>query len=137
MQYAPHQGLKKLVSDLNYLYRQQAAFSEYDTDPRGFEWLDADNYHNSIFIFARKSAEQTMLVLVNMTPVVHHHYRIGVPLPGDYVEVINTDSADYGGSGKGNLGKVRSEAVPSHGRDHSLNLTIPPLASLYLEYKKP
>ena len=137
LQFDSHQGLKRLVSDINHLYRKQSALFQYDTDPKGFEWLDADNYHNSIFIFARKSDTQTMVILLNMTPLVHHQYRIGVSLPGNYREVINTDSSEYGGSGKGNFGSVSSEPVPSHGREHSLNLTIPPLACLYLEYQQP
>jgi 1,4-alpha-glucan branching enzyme len=128
----PHQGVSNLIADLNLLYRSCPALYELDHSPEGFEWVDADNYLQSVFIFRRKSrvSREQLLVVVNMTPMAHPHYRIGVPAPGFYQEKINTDAVHYGGSGQGNLGGVQAEDIASHGCSWSLPLTLPPLSAL-------
>lgn len=100
----------------------------------GFEWIDAADTKYNIFSFLRKGRKETdvAVVVCNFTPAVHYKYRIGVPAPGFYVEEINTDAREYGGSGVGNLGGLRSEKVPRNGRPYSIPLTLPPLATLIL-----
>ncbi|WP_316975824.1 1,4-alpha-glucan branching protein GlgB [Shumkonia mesophila] len=129
-----HAGAKQLVGDLNRLYRAAPALYEVDFEPAGFSWIDCQDVDNSVVSFLRrgKRPEEVAVVVCNFTPVVHHGYRIGVPSGDFYVECINTDAADYGGSGVGNLGGVQAEAVPAHGHPWSVNLTLPPLAVLIL-----
>ncbi|KQO71779.1 glycogen branching protein [Methylobacterium sp. Leaf87] len=126
-----HQGVKDLVRDLNHLYAAVPALHTRDTEAAGFQWLVADDQDNSVIAWARKGREagEVAVVVSNFTPVVREGYRIGVPEAGFYREAINSDAERYGGSNVGNMGGVRAEAVPSHGQSHSLNLTIPPLAT--------
>ncbi len=128
-----HRGVQSLLRDLNRACAAQPALHALDDDAAGFEWIDADASHASLFVFVRKAPGAPCVIAVcNMTPTLHAHWRIGVPEPGRYRELINTDSTHYGGSGQGNLGGVSSEAVVSHGRAHSLLLRVPPLATLLL-----
>ena len=129
-----HQGVSLLVHDLNRLYREAPALHELDHMPEGFEWVDADNHLQSVFIYRRKSrvsAEQ-LLIILNMTPVSHEHFRVGVERAGWYSERLNTDALHYGGSGRGNLGGLHSEQVPAHGGAWSLSLSLPALSALVL-----
>jgi 1,4-alpha-glucan branching enzyme len=129
-QHAPHQGMHRLVRDLNNVYRHFPALHELDCEPQGFEWIVHDDKAHSVFAFVRKAGDgRFVLAVCNFTPVVRHGYRLGVPAPGAYREIINTDNTIYGGSGVGN-GVVPTEAVAWHGRAHSLVLTVPPLATL-------
>ena len=130
-----HSGVQKLVEDLNKLYISKPTLHFDDCEARGFEWLDADDHNASIFAFARKAHGKVMLVVTNMTPVLREGYRLGVPHAGFYQECINTDAHVYGGSDKGNAGGVISEPVASHGREHSVLLTVPPLATVFLEWQ--
>jgi 1,4-alpha-glucan branching enzyme len=125
-----HAGVSRLVGDCNRLYRALPAFYELDAEPSGFEWLDFADAAHSVLAFARKgrNPEAEIVVAINATPVVRYGYRLGVPLAGKYDEVLNTDSAHYGGSNVGNQGAVLSEAVAAHGRAQSVLLTLPPLA---------
>jgi 1,4-alpha-glucan branching enzyme len=128
-----HRGVQNLVRDLNQVCSAQPALHALDDDAAGFEWIDADASHASVFVFLRKAPGAPCVIAVcNMTPTLHAQWRIGVPEPGYYRELINTDSTLYGGSGQGNLGGVSSAAVPSHGRAHSLLLRVPPLATVLL-----
>ncbi|WP_159567448.1 1,4-alpha-glucan branching protein GlgB [Budvicia diplopodorum] len=128
-----HNGVQDLVRDLNHCYQQQAALYQLDFDPKGFEWLVVDDKQNSVFAFARRDADGNELVIVsNFTPVTRENYRIGIDIPAEYREILNTDSEYYRGTNAGNQGSVHSEAIPSHGRNHSLRLTLPPLATIYL-----
>ena len=130
---AQHAGVQRLVRDLNAVQRHYPALHQVDFEPRGFEWITHDDRDNSVLSFIRKAIEgDAILVLCNFTPVPRSGYRIGVPEPGRYREVINTDAAIYGGSGVHN-GELQSEAVPAHGRAHSLSLTVPPLATIMLK----
>jgi 1,4-alpha-glucan branching enzyme len=132
---APHAGVQRLVRDLNRLYRSTPALHALDCDGRGFEWIDASDSVSSTVSYLRKGAapEDCAVVVCNFTPVVRRGYRVGVPYPGIYVERLNTDAAEYGGSGVGNAGQVTAAPHPWHGRPFSLDLTLPPLAALVLE----
>jgi 1,4-alpha-glucan branching enzyme len=129
-----HRGLCRLVADLNRLYRARPALYRYDHDPAGFRWMDCDDSEQSVISFVRSGADpgQPVLCVCNFTPVVRRGYRVGVPRPGRYAELLNTDSALYGGSDVGNAGGVSSEPIPWHGQPHSVSLTLPPLAALWL-----
>ena len=131
-----HIGMQKLVKDLNKIYRENAPLFELDSDPQGFDWLVVDDAQNSVFAFERRSRKgERIIVISNFTPVPRHDYRMGVNVAGQYHEILNTDSSFYEGSNLGNCGAVESEAIPSHGRDHSISVSIPPLATLYLKYQ--
>ncbi len=137
MEFSPHQGIKTWVTDLNRLYKTENALHELDCDPAGFEWIDADDSGNSVLSFIRKGRNgDRVVVLCNFTPATHFSYRVGVPEAGWYQELLNSDATPYGGSGQGNLGGVRSQPVPAHGRPHSLDLVLPPLATLFLKVKR-
>src|SRR6185437_5213146 len=127
-------GIQRWVHDLNELYRAEASLHELDFDPKGFEWVDANDVQNSIVSFLRKDAQgRPVLAVFNFTPVPHHHYRVGAPHGGHWRELVNSDASIYGGSGLGNHGGRDADAVPVHGRPFSLNLTLPPLGALFLK----
>jgi len=130
----PHRGMQLLTSDLNRVLRREPALHQLDCDPAGFEWVDANDTENSVLTWLRKGTEERDVVLVacNFTPVPRYDYRVGVPHPGFWREVLNTDAPAYGGSGLGNFGGVETSPVPRHGREQSLNLVLPPLAVLVL-----
>ncbi|MEM2973142.1 MAG: 1,4-alpha-glucan branching protein GlgB [Candidatus Caldarchaeum sp.] len=132
-----HAGLQRLVHDLNHVYRSEPALHELDADPQGLEVVDFSDFEQSVVSYIRKAgcSEDQILVVLNFTPVPRLGYRLGVPAPGLWRELVNTDAREYGGSGVGNLGGVEAEPKPMHGRAYSLSLTLPPLAALYL--KKP
>jgi 1,4-alpha-glucan branching enzyme len=135
LEYPRHAGMQSLVRDLNRLYRSQPALHELDTDPQGFEWIEANDSDNSIFAWFRRGRahERPVVVVTNFTPVPRQEYRVGVPYPGWYREILNTDAALYGGSNMGNAGGAMAQEVPAHGRPWSLPLVLPPLATMYLE----
>ncbi len=127
-----HRGIQNLVRDLNRLYRATPALYDTDTSHDGFQWVEADNHAWSVFVFLRQSAHggSQVLAVVNMTPEVHHGFRIGVPGPGFYRESLNTNAEEYAGSGLGNFGGVVAERVRSHGHEWSINILVPPLSAL-------
>jgi 1,4-alpha-glucan branching enzyme len=129
-----HLGVQRLVRDMNRLLAGLPALYRQDTVPEGFSWLVADDSLNSAYAFLRHGGpdSQPVLVVCNFTPVPRHGYRIGVPHPGHWAERLNSDAAEYGGSGQGNGGVVMAEPVPMHGHAHSVALTLPPLATLML-----
>ncbi len=128
-----HHGVQRLVRDLNHTYRHHKALHELDFDPYGFEWLVVDDHERSVFIFVRRDkAGNEIIVASNFTPVPRHGYRFGINQPGRWREELNTDSMHYHGSNTGNGGCVASEAIASHGREHSLSVTLPPLATIWL-----
>ncbi|EST28883.1 hypothetical protein N566_22670, partial [Streptomycetaceae bacterium MP113-05] len=130
-----HRGVRDLVRDLNGRYAQTPALWQRDTDPGGFAWIDGDAHTDNVFAFLRHDADGRPLAVVShMSPVVREGFRIGLPRTpgGSWTEVLNTDSAEYGGSGVHNPGALCPEAVTSHGRPVSLRLTLPPLATLWL-----
>jgi 1,4-alpha-glucan branching enzyme len=129
-----HAGVQRLVRDLNGLYRREPALHRRDASGDGFRWIIGDDRANSVFAFLRQGAEgdPPVLVVCNMTPAPRHHYRIGVPQPGYWREIANTDSRFYGGSDMGNDGGVATTADAAHGEPQSLDLTLPPLATIML-----
>ncbi|AUQ27091.1 1,4-alpha-glucan branching protein GlgB [Dickeya zeae] len=128
-----HAGVQQLVRDLNHCYRQHPPLYQCDYLHQGFEWVVVDDRENSVFAFIRRDADgNEMLIISNFTPVPRDGYRVGINQPGQWREVLNTDSMHYHGSNSGNQGLVRSEAVGSHSRPQSLVLTLPPLSTLYL-----
>jgi 1,4-alpha-glucan branching enzyme len=144
-----HAGISELLRALNRTYRQRPALWEQDFVPEGFRWIDASDTDNSVFSFLRfgvsgstrvaggspagSPAGRDMLACVaNLTPVPHHGYRIGLPVSGQWSEVLNTDGFEFGGSGMGNQGRVQATASRWHGLPASAELTLPPLAVLWL-----
>ena len=127
-------GLQRCVADLHRVYKSEPALHEVDFDWHGFEWLESHDNENSVFAFLRKALDPNDLVAVacNFTPVPRYGYRIGVPTGGQWREMFNTDSSLYAGGNIGNGGLVWADDTPWAGQPHSLNLTLPPLAGLYL-----
>ncbi|MES9902950.1 MAG: alpha amylase C-terminal domain-containing protein, partial [Sedimenticola sp.] len=128
-----YQGIKRLMSDLNHLYREQPALHRLDFFSEGFDWIDCSDASQSVISFVRKSEEQTLLVVVNFTPVPREGYRVGVPGGGVYRELLNSDAGHYGGSNMGNGGSVLAQAVEWMEQPHSLLLTLPPLSVLIMQ----
>lgn len=130
-----HQGVQNFVKDLNNLYKQEPALFEDDFEWTGFTWIDANDSDNSVFSFIRnaKTSGQFVVVVSNFTPIVRQGYRVGVPRPGFYREILNSDSSHYWGSNVGNEGGAPTEEFPFHGYDHSISLTLPPLSTVYLK----
>jgi 1,4-alpha-glucan branching enzyme len=135
LQYAPHQGVQKWVRDLHAAYRSHPALHQIDFHYSGFQWIDFHDSASSVISFERLSNNpaETVVMVCNFTPIVRKGYRVGVPGPGVYRELLNSDSALYGGGNVGNGGAINSEPVPQHGRAHSVSLTLPPLGILFLK----
>ena len=129
-----HRGVQTLVRDLNALYSHQTALHQRDSVSTGFRWVIGDDATNSVFAFLRQGEQEgdVVLVVCNMTPVPHVGYGIGVPRPGYWRELLNTDAGIYGGSNVGNNGGLETVATESHGEAQSLLLTLPPLATVFL-----
>ncbi|HXR35413.1 MAG TPA: 1,4-alpha-glucan branching enzyme, partial [Candidatus Binataceae bacterium] len=131
---AEHRELQHLVSDLNRIYRAEPALWMADVESSGFRWIDADNADYNVIAFMRSApaTPRKIICVCNFSPVVHRDYRLGLPGPGYYREIVNTDSEWYGGSNAGNDGGVQAEPVASHGWDYSAAFTLPPLAVIWL-----
>ncbi len=126
-----HAGVRRWVAELNHLYRHEPALFEQDFSPAGFEWIDCNDAEQSILAFIRKNrgGDRIVLAVLNFTPMPRVNYQLGVPRGGFWQEVLNSDAREYGGSGQGNLGGVEAAPTGSHGRYHSLQLTLPPLSA--------
>ncbi|MBY0277604.1 1,4-alpha-glucan branching protein GlgB [Candidatus Binatia bacterium] len=129
-----HAGVERWLADLNALYASERALHELDCDPAGFAWIDCNDSEGSTLSFVRRGrdAGDLLLFACNFTPVPRSAYRIGVPRAGFWAEVLNSDAADYGGSGVGNMGGVQSEDVAWHGHAQSIAIELPPLAVVVL-----
>lgn len=136
LEFDAHRQLLAWVRDLNRLYRGEPAMYEDDFSWEGFQWIEHEDADRCILVFERiaRNKEERLVFLCNFTPSVHRHYRIGVSRPGRYRELLNSDAEFYGGSGVGNGGEVASEETPMHGRDCSLDLTVPPLGVLVFKH---
>ncbi|HVT48043.1 MAG TPA: 1,4-alpha-glucan branching protein GlgB [Vicinamibacterales bacterium] len=134
-----HAGLQRCVADLNRLYQAEPALYEVDFEPGGFEWIDCNDHESSVVSFLRRARdpEDFIVAVLNWTPVVRTAYRVGVPEPGFYRELVNSDAAIYGGGNVGNAGGVETEPVAAHGHAQSIVLTLPPLAGLLLRRDRP
>ncbi len=130
-----HHGVQKLIADLNQLYRSESALHYGDCDTEGFSWISADDYQNSVYSWVRYGShpENLLVVMMNLTPIPRHNYKVGVPLAGFYKEVLNTDSSIYGGSNVGNSGGVYSEIGQLHGHGQFIQVTLPPLGMIVLK----
>jgi len=136
LQYAPHNGLKHWLGDLNHMYRAHPAFWSRDFEQGGFEWVDFHDADKSVISFLRhgRGPKDAVLTVCNFTPVPQHNYRVGVPFGGTWKELLNSDARTYGGAGYGNLGSVEAAPVSFYGRyDYSLSLTLPPLCIIFLK----
>jgi 1,4-alpha-glucan branching enzyme len=138
LDYPLHKSLQHWVADLNGLYRKEEALHVLDFDPSGFEWIDCNDSQHSVVSLLRKapSGGDGILAVFNFTPVPRHGYRVGAPSSGFWKEVLNSDAAEYGGSGMGNLGGKETEEIPCHGRPWSLDFTLPPLGALFFKREK-
>jgi len=135
LQYESHSGLQKLVADLNATYRAERALHELDCDPAGFEWIDGSDSQQSVLSFMRKSkgGQEVVVAVFNFTPMPRHNYRVGVPRPGHWREIFNSDSQQYGGADFGNLGGMDTQDIAWHGKQHSLNVIVPPLGAIFFK----
>jgi 1,4-alpha-glucan branching enzyme len=142
-----HQGVQRLSRDLNAIYRNTPALWELDSTPEGFGWIDSNDAQGNTLSFLRLAAtpgtaapgtatqgdqSRTLACIANFSPQPHENYRVGLPHPGRWREVLNTDAAVYGGSGVGNMGSIEAVAEPWHGRPASAAITLPPLGVLWL-----
>jgi 1,4-alpha-glucan branching enzyme len=129
-----HAGIQSLVRDLNRLYRSEPALYELDSDPAGFWWLEPNDADSNVLAFARQSADggRVVVFVANLSPVPRIGYRLGLPRSGRWREAINTDSSFYGGGDVGNLGGVQPEPIPWHNQAFSAEVTLPPLAAIWL-----
>jgi len=136
LDHSDHRGLQQLVRDLNGVYRDTAALWRTDHAPEKFTWIDANDASNNTFSFVRygDDGEPTIACVANFSAVPHHGYRLGLPYGGEWAEAVNTDADAYGGSGVGNFGSVQADGPEWHGMSTSAELSVPPLATLYLRY---
>ncbi|MBN2817284.1 MAG: 1,4-alpha-glucan branching protein GlgB [Campylobacterales bacterium] len=134
-----HAKLQKMLSDLNKIYKQEEALYTYDAEHEGFEWIDNGDYQSNTISFMRKSDEQTqnVYVLCNFSDATRSAYKIGVPYEGEYEEIFNSQSSYYNGSNIGNTGVLKTQKEPMHGREYSIELTLPPLGVIYLKRLSP
>ncbi|MCJ7830814.1 MAG: alpha amylase C-terminal domain-containing protein, partial [Desulfobacterales bacterium] len=130
-----HKGLQMWVRDLNCLYREQPALYVQDFAPEGFRWIDCNDSLQSTLSLIRKGNKDSDLLIIacNFTPVPRHNFRVGAPRGGTWIELLNSDSRHYGGSGQGSLGEVEAAPVRHHDLPYSLNLTLPPLAVVFFK----
>jgi 1,4-alpha-glucan branching enzyme len=137
LDYPVHRGLQAAVKDLNQLYHHSPALYHYEFEWQGFEWIDCHDAEQSVLSFLRKNEDELLIIVVNFTPIPRHHYRIGVPEPGVYREIFNSDSVLYGGSNLGN-GAIPpvAENWPWMDRPYSISLTLPPLAGIILRSER-
>ena len=133
-----HKGVQRFVQDLNQLYQKEPALYENDFEPSGFQWVDASDTDNSVLSFIRKatSSNEFVVIVTNFTPVPWGGYRVGVPEPGYYKEILNSDSEHYWGSNAGNDGGQATDSISMHGHPQSLSLILPPLATIMLKLEK-
>ncbi|MCU0982559.1 MAG: 1,4-alpha-glucan branching protein GlgB [Pirellulaceae bacterium] len=134
LDFSTHSGLLRWVEDLNRMYRDDPALHEYDCHHNGFQWIDCHDSQQSVLSFLRKgkTTDHEVLAVFNFTPVPRGGYRLGVPKPGFWKEILNSDAEIYNGTGWGNSGGVQATAFPSHGQPYSLELTLPPLSAVFL-----
>ena len=135
LEHETHQGVQKMVADLNGLCRREPALHQIDFDGQGFEWIDAINRDNSVLAYLRfgKDRNEFVVVCCNFTPTVYENYRVGVPVAGHYQEIFNSDSTYYGGSNRGNGIGIDSEEIEAQQREYSIEVTLPPLGVAILK----
>ena len=135
LQYETHAGMQRFTRELNRVYRAEKALWEIDNSWDGFDWIDADNAEQGILLFVRKAKDgEAILCVLNFRPESRENFRVGVPLPGVWQEILSSDEERFGGSGKTNPKKLRTQKTPAHGRAQSLVLTVPPLGGAFIKY---
>ncbi|NOX08734.1 MAG: 1,4-alpha-glucan branching protein GlgB [Gammaproteobacteria bacterium] len=135
LQYPGHNGVKQLLSDLNHLYKKEAALHRHDFEEKGFSWLNCDDSQHSILSYERKTDNETIITVLNFTPIPRNHYRIGVSDSGNYHEIFNSDAEVYNGSQHGYNGNIVAEHTASMGHPWSITLTLPPLSGIIIKRK--
>jgi 1,4-alpha-glucan branching enzyme len=132
-----HAGVQQVIRDLGTRYRDIPALWEKDTSSDGFRWIDAGNGDQNVLSFVRfdNHGHPGVACIANLSPTVHYEFRVGLPLGGEWEEILNTDSVHYGGSGQGNMGKVMADGPPWHGYEQSAAMVLPPLATVWLSPK--
>ena len=130
--------MQKAVRAINKLYTSEPALYEHSFSAEGFEWINADDARHSIYIYIRKGkkAKDTLIVILNLTPVYRENYRVGLPFKAKWVEIFNTDAKEFFGSGKLNTKSIQPEKVGCHNREYSILLNVPPLAVTILKQEK-
>jgi 1,4-alpha-glucan branching enzyme len=138
LDYDTHRGLQNLSADLNAIYRNEPSLHQVDFDWHGFEWIDCNDADSSVLSFLRRAKDQGdfTIVVANFTPVQRDAYRVGVPEPGFYREIMNTDAEKYGGTNVGNLGGVHAEAIPWNNKPYSIYLRMPALGVIYFKHER-
>jgi 1,4-alpha-glucan branching enzyme len=133
---AEHRGMQAVVRDCNMNYRAHPALHDGDCVATGFRWIVVDDFRHSVFAWLRMDSGSAppVAVVANFTPAPHRNYRIGLPRPGRWREILNTDSMLYGGSNVGNAGEIVARPVPRHGFPFSAKITVPPLATVWFLY---
>ena len=135
LQYETHAGVQRFIRELNHTYRREKALWEIDNGWDGFDWIDADNSEQGILSFVRKAKDgSAILCILNFRPESHESFRLGVPFAGTWQEILSSDEERFGGSGKTNPRRLHTKKVPSHGREQSLVLTVPPLGGTLIKY---
>ena len=133
LEYPLHLGLKQLVSELNQLYKNEPALYQYEFDGKGFDWIDCQDTQQSALTFLRKADDQHLVIALNFTPIVRNHYRVAVPTPGKYKQLINSDAKQYGGSGITSDALITAESIPWQSMQYSIIIQLPPLAGIILQ----
>jgi 1,4-alpha-glucan branching enzyme len=138
LEYDTHRGLQTLAADLNAIYRNEPSLHQVDFDWHGFEWIDCNDADSSVLSFLRRAKDQGdfIVVVANFTPVQRDTYRVGVPEPGFYREIMNTDAEKYSGTNVGNLGGVHAEALPWNNLPYSIHLRMPALGVIYFKHER-
>ncbi|SIQ54681.1 1,4-alpha-glucan branching protein GlgB [Halanaerobium kushneri] len=138
LDYEKHQLTQEFMQELNQVYRKEKALWELDHEHEGFRWIEADDYEQSVISFIRSAENETqqLVIVLNFTPVPRDNYRIGVPGPGEYELLLNSDQKVFGGSDYETAARVKTEEIPFHGFDYSISINLPPLAGIYLKYKE-
>jgi 1,4-alpha-glucan branching enzyme len=137
LQYDYHSGIKKVITDLNQLYKSQPALHQKQFSSEGFEWINYSDHQNAVLTYIRKgnNAKEDLIIVCNFTPVVRENYRIGIHQKRNLVPVFNSDNKDYGGSGSGSLETLKIELSPYDGRDYSVQLVLPPLSVIVYSFE--
>ena len=137
LEHHPHRGVQDLVRELNRVYREHPALWEADASPDGFSWIDASDVDGNVFSFLRRGADgpaspDQVACIANLSPIPRGGYRVGMPFPGRWLEILNTDASEFGGAGVGNGGGVVAVSEPWHGQPASVELDLPPMGVLWL-----
>ncbi|RYU96332.1 1,4-alpha-glucan branching protein GlgB [Emticicia agri] len=137
LEHQPNKGVNELMKDLNKMYRNEAALFDKQFSPDGFEWIDTSDRENAVIVYARKgfNEKDTIVVVLNFTPIPRSPYRIGVPAAGTYEEIFNSDDQKYWGTGVVNI-NVDTNKIPLHGKDNSIEISLPPLGGVVFRLKQ-